>query len=540
LIISSIPSGFQLPSEAYVIQKNYNPQTAWRTTGENIGDYQMRIQQSGSDSYFSSFAMVFDGLTCDRLGQDTTLRLMPQQIAYHQTPGSVKFFAAHAANTFQTNSPSMVHANRNSKNMTMWSAFQDATYVGSLSYHIKDLSVETSLDLSAVECCTLCDEHSLLLFAVHGDSYVAGNFLGPKSPFAVSPWGLDIPGLADTALPVSPTKDTLKRYSDDRPCDEFSIMSYNVQNLHPYRPLGFKHITEQIVRAPTDVIALQEICDNNGPSIYGESETQAEIISASAVLDKLVGLIYNETGVQYGWIDGEPEAYGSGGGWPTVNIRQATLYRTNGNNPISYAGLQVPPFHSATDASPPAGYRLPKPVIPENERHNDEWRPVLVSTFGKCGAHFTVSNAHLKSGTSGNSNPQRTAEGAYVAEHMNHLLKTEDNVVAVGDFNDIMETVSDAFESRGFRRLWKKNGAGSHGGPYTYASDGYNSQLDNIFVPSWSAASMTSDLLQLRHPAERFLESDHQPLVANVEFQMAGCTATKAGYQVSECCGRAD
>ena len=537
LVAASVLAGYQIPTDAYVISRSFNPQTAFRTTGDNIGDYQMRFQQSGNANYFSSFAMVFAGLTCAEIEQQTTLRLMPQQIAYHQTPGTVKIYAAHVVDPFPSvDTPSMVHDQRESRNMTMWSAFHNASHVGTMSYHIKDLVAETAVDLTSVECCSSCTNRSLVLFAVHGDSYVAGNFLGPKSPFAVMPWGLEIPGRADSSVPALPMADNLQRYSGARPCHEFSIMSYNVQNLHLTRPLGLKHIPEQIARAPTDVIALQEICDNNGPSLFGEPDTQTEVISASAVLDDLVERIFNASGVQYAWIDGEVEAYGSGGGWPTVNIRQATLYRTSGNNPISYAGAQVPPFYDGVAF--PAGYRLPKPNISEESRHNDEWRPVLVTTFEKCGTPFTVSNSHLKSGTSGNSNPQRTAEGIYVAEHMKHLLSTADNVVAVGDFNDIMETVADAFESRGFRRLWKKNGPGSAGGPYTYVSDGYNSQLDNIFVPHWSAATMTTDLLQLRHPAERYLESDHQPLVANVDFQASGCAATRTNYRTSECCGR--
>jgi endonuclease/exonuclease/phosphatase family metal-dependent hydrolase len=329
-------------------------------------------------------------------------------------------------------------------------------------------------------------------------------------------------------------------------------MSYNVEWL--YKGKTSAHlVVEQIARAPVDVIGLQEVSDSNGPAYYGFPETQGAVNSANETLQELSDEIFDATGVRYAWIDGEPDYSASYFGGR--NIRNAFLYRVNGDNPISYAGEGLPPYSTA-DASMP-GYRLPNPNLAIADASRP-WKPPLVATFRKgamgassgayqCGRSFTVVSLHLKSGSSGEA--QRVQEAEYVANQTSLLVEAGvDDVAVLGDFNDIQGSVKPVFDSIGFVNLWSLNTYRSTegvvtenrpNGPYTVSSASYDSGLDNIYVPSWSRSRVIPDLLWLRHPSERFHAPDHQPLVAEIEFATRlGCSTIKQDYSELKCCGR--
>ena len=529
----TISCGFVKP-EAYVIQRNYNPQTAYKTTGDNLGDYSIRMQTH--DYYMESSILSFDALSCSDFTSSMSLRMFNLAIPYHQSPGPIKIYGKFSDINIKNNAPSVIGSNRKNYNMSVYSDFHDAVLLGNTQWQwYKEVYTTATLDLSSVSC---SGSNKLLLFLVPGDNYVAGAWGGPSNQYT-NDWGLEVSGKETSTQPLTPGP-----VIDLSPniCGTFTTMTFNVENLFPQqKQMGA--IADMILRAPVDVIALQEIGDNNGAPVYGWSETQDEIIDASETLNALIDAIKaKDANVVYDFIDGQPEQFNSGGGWPGVNIRNAFLYKKSGNNPIAYAGSKVPDWSAHIDPTK-ASYRLMNP----NSTLIPEWRPPLVATFQKCSQSFTAVSAHFKPGTGTGRSDVRLLEGKFLSTELSELAKSNSHIVALGDFNDIEGTVRDEFVKRDWDALWKTNvyinengevKEGRPSGPWTYNTKDWNSQLDNIFVPQRTMRpEVFSDLLHLTQESDRYHESDHQPIVARLHFNsQLSCDDTSMVYQTRGCC----
>ena len=112
--------------------------------------------------------------------------------------------------------------------------------------------------------------------------------------------------------------------------DRLTVASYNAENLDPNDGAArFNTIAQEIVtnlKAP-DIVALQEVQDNDGPGNAAGSTVKAANVTLQMLVDALNAAA--PAGVQYAFIDnpfiGDDTNGGEGGG----NIRTAFLYRTD-------------------------------------------------------------------------------------------------------------------------------------------------------------------------------------------------------------------
>lgn len=109
-------------------------------------------------------------------------------------------------------------------------------------------------------------------------------------------------------------------FTSDGNCRGVTVAGYNAENLAP-DSAHLPKVVDQIVnkmRTP-DLIFLQEIQDNSGPTNDGTTSASLTLTTLAENLEKASGVVYNYTDV-------EP-VNNKDGGQPGGNIRQAYLYR---------------------------------------------------------------------------------------------------------------------------------------------------------------------------------------------------------------------
>ncbi|MEU1418331.1 lamin tail domain-containing protein [Kitasatospora sp. NPDC005751] len=238
----------------------------------------------------------------------------------------------------------------------------------------------------------------------------------------------------------------LAREVTAQPADrELTIATYNVENLAPGNPdAKFAELAQAVVtnlRSP-DVLALEEIQDNNGAKSDGT-------VDASQTVAKFVAAIKAAGGPAYDWRSIDPED-GKDGGEPGGNIRQVFLF-----NPqrVSFTDIAGGSATAAVDvAGTGAATALtasPGRIAPADEAWVNSRKP-LVGQFSFRGKKVFVIANHFnsKGGDQGidsrfqaparSSEVQRlkqaTVEQAFVAKLL--AADKEAKVVSLGDFND--------------------------------------------------------------------------------------------------------
>ncbi|MER6396852.1 lamin tail domain-containing protein [Kitasatospora sp. NPDC001603] len=238
----------------------------------------------------------------------------------------------------------------------------------------------------------------------------------------------------------------LAREVTAQPADrELTIATYNVENLAPGNPdAKFAELAQAVVtnlRSP-DVLALEEIQDNNGAKSDGT-------VDASQTVAKFVAAIKAAGGPAYDWRSIDPQD-GKDGGEPGGNIRQVFLF-----NPqrVSFTDIAGGSATAAVDvAGTGAATALtasPGRIAPADEAWVNSRKP-LVGQFSFRGKKVFVIANHFnsKGGDQGidsrfqaparSSEVQRlkqaTVEQAFVAKLL--AADKEAKVVSLGDFND--------------------------------------------------------------------------------------------------------
>ncbi|MDH6710647.1 putative extracellular nuclease [Kitasatospora sp. MAA19] len=226
---------------------------------------------------------------------------------------------------------------------------------------------------------------------------------------------------------------------------ELAIATYNVENLAPGNPdAKFAELAQGIVtnlRSP-DIVALEEIQDNNGAKSDGT-------VDASQTVAKFIAAIKAASGPAYDWRSIDPQD-GKDGGEPGGNIRQVFLF-----NPqrVSFTDIPGGTATSAVDVAG-AGATIvltasPGRIAPTDEAWTSSRKP-LVGQFTFRGKKLFVIANHFnsKGGDQGidsrfqaparSSEVQRvkqaTIEQAFVAKLL--AADKEARVVSLGDFND--------------------------------------------------------------------------------------------------------
>ncbi|UCG26454.1 MAG: endonuclease/exonuclease/phosphatase family protein [Chloroflexota bacterium] len=325
-----------------------------------------------------------------------------------------------------------------------------------------------------------------------------------------------------------------------------TVASYNVLNLTSPRagqevgrpdPDAAQRakLAEQIVNnlGSPDVIALQEIQDNNGsvadydppfdeddPDNPGNDGTT----DATMTLQALVDAIAEAGGPDYDFFDVAPED-GSSGGVPGGNIRNAFLYNSSRVELDGYIALTTTNWVDV-GADPDAflGTRDP-----------------LAATFVFDGQPFTVINNHLSSrfgSTPIFGGPQpffqaaevdREAQVDALNKYVDSLLAEDKDarVIVLGDFNtfeftnDLTEILPGAINGeKGIMKNLLSEVEDDN--RYTFIFDGNSQVLDHMFATRSLLEGASYDIVHVNVDFARMrlsvTASDHEPLVGLFEL----------------------
>ncbi|OTB04842.1 hypothetical protein M426DRAFT_320425 [Hypoxylon sp. CI-4A] len=276
-------------------------------------------------------------------------------------------------------------------------------------------------------------------------------------------------------------------------CAGVTVGSYNVENFNAGDAAHVQAIASHIVeymRTP-DLLAIQEIQDNNG-------ETDDGTVDADATLSALVAAIQSlsNSSVVYDYTYISPLNDESGGA-PGGNIRVAYLYQA------SILQLRNPNPGNATEANEVlAGPELkynPGYVDPLSEAWTDSRKPLAAAwelADGTGKTLFTV-NVHWtsKGGSSslhGDARPpvnggvdERTAQGEVTASFIADILTTDPSayVLTAGDYNEFAFAQPVANFASGSGLVDLDGAAGiAPSERYTYVYDMNSQELDHVFV----------------------------------------------------------
>jgi uncharacterized protein len=307
---------------------------------------------------------------------------------------------------------------------------------------------------------------------------------------------------------------TLPAYSQTMSDDpQLTIASYNVKNLDPKREeiakveqkrasnvdddLGtgrFKAIATQIVQnlKSPDIIALQEIQDNDGAEI--SAETQADKTGAA-----LIKAIKTAGGPTYIYRDLSP-VNGQDGGQPGGNIRTGFLVNT-----------QRVQLQGDLQRLPDAG------------EFQDSRKP-LVGKFKFGNQTITIINNHFVSKSGGAaSNTQRLQQATSVNTFVKTALTAnpQAHVIVLGDLNDTADSA--ALEKLSGSQLKTLMSSIPIADRYTYIFKDKPELIDHILVsPSLQAPGKSVvEILHLNNGSTKKFASDHDPILSRYNFAVS-------------------
>ncbi|MFI6449860.1 endonuclease/exonuclease/phosphatase family protein [Kitasatospora sp. NPDC050543] len=304
---------------------------------------------------------------------------------------------------------------------------------------------------------------------------------------------------------------------------EATIATYNVENLAPGNPDSkYAELAQAVVtnlRSP-DVVALEEIQDNNGATNNGT-------VDASVTVAKFIAAIKAAGGPAYEWRSIDPEN-NKDGGEPGGNIRQVFLFNPQRISFTDIAGGTSTAAVDVTGTGAAAALSAsPGRIDPANEAWVNSRKP-LVGQFSFRGKKLFVIANHFnsKGGDQGidsrfqnptrSSEEQRvkqaTVEQAFVAK----LLAADHDakIVSLGDFNDYQFSPALATLTAGgvlrdlVNELPEKE-------QYSYVYQGNSQVLDHILV-SPEVGYAKYDVVHINSEFAK-QASDHDPQVVRIK-----------------------
>jgi predicted extracellular nuclease len=307
---------------------------------------------------------------------------------------------------------------------------------------------------------------------------------------------------------------------------QVSVASYNVLNLDAtsaddaQRATLASQITVNL--GSPDVIALQEIQDNNGTVDDGTT-------SADETLQALVDAISAAGGPSYSFFDVAP-ADGTSGGAPGSNIRNAFLFNADRVKLVDFVSL-TPDVLTDIGVSDPSAFT--------------DTRNPLMATFKFKGKEFTVINNHLTSrfGSTpvfGGPQPfvqagevERGAQTQALNEVTDALLaggngdpvhaSKAGRIMVVGDLNTMQFTddLTVILPGVGADRVLTNLIDGlTDDEVYTFNFEGNSQVLDSFFVTDNLLGTADFDIVHVNVDFPRVdntVGSDHEPLVARFD-----------------------
>lgn len=303
---------------------------------------------------------------------------------------------------------------------------------------------------------------------------------------------------------------------------QLSVATFNVENLDPNDPPAkFAGLAGQIVnrlRAP-DIIGLEEVQDNNGPTNNG-------VVDAVDTYNALIAAIQAAGGPLYEFRQVNP-VNNADGGEPGGNIRVGFLFRTD----RGLAFVDRPgggPTTATTVALGPSGVELsssPGRIAPTDSAFDDSRKP-LVGEFLFNGQKVFVILNHFNS--KGGDQPlfgrfqpptlfseaQRLQQAQIVNAFVDSLLALDEtaNVIVMGDLNDFpfsapLAVVAGDDLTNLVSTLPPEE-------QYTYLFDGNAQVLDHMLVSESLLAAF--DAFDIVHGNAEFAvrDTDHDPVLA--------------------------
>ncbi|MFC7618631.1 endonuclease/exonuclease/phosphatase family protein [Actinokineospora soli] len=223
---------------------------------------------------------------------------------------------------------------------------------------------------------------------------------------------------------------------------ELAVATYNVENLSPGNPQAkFDRLAAAVVAdlASPDVLALEEIQDNSGPSNDG-------VVAADETLRRFTDAIAAQGGPRYDWRQIDP-VDGADGGQPGGNIRVAFLF-----NPARVSFVDRPGGDATTPVEVLDGPRLsvsPGRIDPANAAWESSRKPLVGEFVFRGRTVFVVANHFASKGgdqplfgrfqpPARTSEVQRLAQAAAVNAFAHELLAEDPraNLLVLGDIND--------------------------------------------------------------------------------------------------------
>lgn len=270
----------------------------------------------------------------------------------------------------------------------------------------------------------------------------------------------------------------------------------------------FDALAAEIVNAlhAPDVIALQEIQDNDGAEL-------TSVTDASLTYTTLIAAIDAAGGPHYDFCD-VPPVNGTSGGQPGGNIRVGYLFNA------ARVFFDAPSLQSLSD-----------PDLTDGDAFQDSRRP-LVAKFEFQGRVVTLVNNHLSS--KGGSTPlfglvqppingsedRRNAQAAVVHDFVQGLLQVDPaaNGIVLGDLNEFSyEQPLLTLKGAGTPILTDLSDLIPDLERYTYVFDGNSQDLDHVFATPNLAAIATYDPVHMNAEFPH-LASDHDPIVTTYTF----------------------
>jgi predicted extracellular nuclease len=306
--------------------------------------------------------------------------------------------------------------------------------------------------------------------------------------------------------------------------NEVAIATYNVENLDPTDPSDkFARLAQGIVtnlNSP-DIVALEEIQDNNGPTNNG-------VVAANQTLDQFTAAIVAAGGPQYQWRQIDPVNLADGGE-PGGNIRVAFIF-----NPARVTFVDRPGGDATTAVQVVAGANRkptlsvsPGRIDPASDAWTNSRKPLVGEFVFNDKPLFLVANHFNSKGGDqplfGRFQPptrvsevQRLAQATEVREFVGAIraIDVEADIVVLGDINDFefSPTVARLTQGGALVDLFTTLPVNQR---YSYVFQGNSQTLDHILV-SGRMKSIDYDVVHIN--AEFFDQaSDHDPQVVRIK-----------------------
>ena len=307
----------------------------------------------------------------------------------------------------------------------------------------------------------------------------------------------------------------------DQRSGELAVATYNLENLSAVDSQAkFDALAEGIVKnlSGPDIVALEEIQDNNGTQGVGDG-----VVAADETLNRLVDAIVAAGGPRYEWRQINPADL-SDGGVPGGNIRVGFLVNPERVSFVDRPGGDATTAVEVTANSGEAQLSIsPGRVSPQHDAWFDSRKPLAGEFVFRGRTVFVIANHFASKGgdepihgrfqpPTRSSEQQRIQQAQVLRGFVDELLAADPdaNVVVAGDLNDytFSPTVRRLTTDRGLTALM---GTIPQDQRYTYIYEGNSQVLDHILV-SDAPQGVDYDVV---HTNAEFAEqvSDHDPQV---------------------------